>query len=82
MALYTPIWTEIPSQQHADLSPVLRQAFDEKFALILDDPKAYGDYDKHTDQWTAEFAEGRGLVTYAVNDEYVKVIVLRIVDFS
>lgn len=82
MALYTPIWPEIPSQQRADLSPPLRQAFDEKFALILDDPKGYGDYDKGTDQWTAGFAEGRGLVTYAVNDQYVKVIVLRIIDFS
>ncbi|WP_142304841.1 hypothetical protein [Mycobacterium avium] len=86
-------YVQVDGAIHADLDrnpepatrrpfPVLRQAFDEKFALILDDPKAYGDYDKDTDQWTAEFAEGRGLVTYAVNDEYVKVIVLRIVDFS
>lgn len=82
MSLYTPIWLEIASRQLADLSSDLRRAFDTKFALILDDPKAYGAYDKQTDQWTAEFAEGRGLVTYAVNDQYVKVIVLRIVDFS
>lgn len=82
MSLYAPIWLEIPSRQRADLSPELRRAFDAKFELILDDPKAYGAYDKQTDQWTADFAEGRGLITYAVNDHYVKVIVLRIIDFS
>ena len=82
MALYSPVWLEIASRQRADLSPELLRAFDAKFALILDDPKAYGHYDKRTDQWTAEFADGRGLVTYAVNDQYVKVIVLRIIDFS
>lgn len=69
MALYTPIWPEIPSQQRADLSPQLRHAFDQKFALILDDPKGYGDYDKGTDQWTAEFRRGPGTfdVLLAVN---------------
>lgn len=82
MALYTPVWPEIPSRQRADLEPKLKASFDAVFALILDDHKGYGDYDKSTDQWTAVFAAGRGLVTYAVNDQYVKVIVLRIVDLA
>lgn len=28
MSLYTPVWSEIPSQQRAGLSPEPRQAFD------------------------------------------------------
>lgn len=79
MALYSPVWMEIARIQYAELPSDLKQSFDAVFAAILDDPKGGGSYDKATDQWTAVFGEGRGLLTYAVNDDFVKVLVLRIV---
>ncbi|GAA4385936.1 hypothetical protein [Tsukamurella soli] len=79
MALYSPIWLEIAREQYAALPSDMRRSFDATFSTILDDPKGGGRYDKRADQWTAVFAGGRGLLTYAVNDQYVKVIVLRIV---
>ncbi len=79
MALYAPVWMEIARVQYAELPNDLKQSFDAVFAAILDDPKGGGSYDKATDQWTALFGDGRGLLTYAVNDDFVKVIVPRIV---
>lgn len=78
MPLDSSIWQEIAIEQYAALSIEMKRSFDVVFNAILDDPKGGGSYEKATDRWTAVFADGQALLTYAVNDQFVKVIVLRI----
>lgn len=36
------------------------------------------DYDKAADQWRTDFANGTGFLTYIINDQTVRVVLLRI----
>ncbi|MEB3023337.1 MULTISPECIES: hypothetical protein [Mycolicibacter] len=78
MTLYTPVWTDVPRSQYEALSEAARRAFDEKFELVLNDPRGVGDYDKLADQWTTDFDSGAGFLVYIINDQTVRVVVLRV----
>lgn len=78
MTLYEPVWTDVPRSQYDALTPAARASFDAKFALVLNDPKGVGRYDKAADQWSTDFADGTGLIVYIINDATIRVVVLRI----
>ncbi|MEP9395147.1 hypothetical protein ABLE94_23210 [Gordonia sp. VNK1] len=78
MTLYTPVWTEVPRSQYDALTPSARASFDAKFEQVLSDPKGVGRYDQLADQWSTDFANGTGFVVYIINDDTVRVVVLRV----
>ena len=79
MARYWPVWLEIATEQYNSLSPELQRQVDVKLDELLDDPEHGGVYDKASDQWTATFGGGLGLIVYAIVAQNVKVIVLRLI---
>ncbi len=78
MTLYTAVWSDVPRAQYEALSEESRKAFDEKFELVLNDPYGVGDHDGLADQWSTDFDNGSGLVVYIVNDNTIRVVVLRV----
>lgn len=81
MARYELVWSDVPLGQYRSLSPDVQVQIDETLDLVLDDPEKYGSYDKAADQWSAAFGGGRGFILYAISQERVKVMLLRIISF-
>ncbi|ORB75727.1 hypothetical protein, partial [Mycobacterium timonense] len=59
--------------------PEPQRLIDAKLDLIRDVPEGYGSDDKPTDHWTTTFGAGMGFITYAVVQQNVTIIILRLV---
>jgi len=71
-------WLEIARRQYDEFSPEVRKMVDLTITQLLEDPETGSSYDKSSDQWTTDFGNGVGLITYAVVHQQLQVIVLRL----
>lgn len=79
MPRYSAVWLEISRAQHQTCPHEVRSQIDAKIQRLLENPQAYGTYDQTTDQWTATYGGGTGLIVYAIVQHYFKIIILRLV---
>jgi mRNA-degrading endonuclease RelE of RelBE toxin-antitoxin system len=80
MARYGLIWLEIAREDYGSLPEAIRVQISTRIEQLLENPRRPADgYDEPTDQWTATYGDGAGLIVYAVVHERQRVIILRLV---
>jgi hypothetical protein len=81
MPRYGPVWLEIAAEQYAQLPEAVRALVDARLEQLLENPdeQSVSAYDERTDQWTAVYGDGVGLIVYAVVRERQRLIVLRLI---
>lgn len=81
MARYSSVWLEIAREHYDSLPAPTRAQVDRRLEQLLEDPRqeSTASYDARTDQWTAIYGDGAGLIVYAVVREWRRIIVLRLV---
>lgn len=77
------IWLEIARDQYARLSRRDQGALNQLLGRLAADPHSVtADYDSASDQWLADFADGTGLMSYALVPANRCIVVLRLLTFS
>lgn len=73
-------WAQQPAEQLDSLTPGARRAVLDAVVEIQHDPHGRGTYDKATDRYTADFADGpaMGLIVYIVGEQQLRIVVLRV----
>lgn len=80
MPRYRLLWLEVARAHYASLPTPAREQVDARIEQLLENPRTpLGGYDELTDQWTATYGGGAGLIVYAVVHERETVIILRLV---
>jgi hypothetical protein len=78
MAAYAVRWVDYARDQRDALPAEARHELDVALRRLVADPRAYGTYSKHEDQWTATFGDGWGVILYTIEDRWITITVLRV----
>lgn len=80
MTRYGAVWVEVAREQYLAMGPPAREQVDTAVEVLLEAPeRPPSAYDPKSDQWTAVYGDGAGLIAYAVVRERRRIIVLRLV---
>ncbi|CAO5246783.1 hypothetical protein [Frankia sp. AgKG'84/4] len=81
MAIYAIRWVDHAREQRDSLPPEARAMLEEALRTLVRGPRS-GTYDKRSDQWTASFDRGRGVILYTIEERWFTITLLRVVWLS